>query len=154
MPGPLARRALRLPVLLYRHHLGWVLGRRFLMLTHVGRRSGKEYRTVLEVVGGDVRTGEVIVVAGFGRTADWYRNIQARPALEVAVGRRRFRPVQRQLEAAEVVRVFAEYEHRNRWAMPVIRSVLSRLVGWTYDGTTRARWRLADELPFVAFRPD
>jgi len=32
---------------------------------------------------------------GFGRSADWYRNLQAAPPVEVVVGRDRFRPVHR-----------------------------------------------------------
>lgn len=151
--GPITRRLLRLPAALYRHDLGWLLGDRFLMLTHVGRCSGRRHHTVLEVIGGDIRAGEVIVVAGFGRKADWYRNIRAVPAEEVVVGRRRFRPVQRELEPAEAAAVLGEYEYRNRWVTPVLNRVLSRLVGWAYDGTPRGRARLAEELPFVAFRP-
>jgi hypothetical protein len=50
-PGPVLRRLLRAPSLLYDWHAGWLLGRRFLRLTHRGRRSGRRYRTVLEVVG-------------------------------------------------------------------------------------------------------
>lgn len=30
----------KLPLVLYRLHLGWLLGTRFMQLTHVGRRSG------------------------------------------------------------------------------------------------------------------
>ena len=39
-----------LPRHLYRHRLGWVLGHRFLQLTHTGRSSGRTYKTILEVV--------------------------------------------------------------------------------------------------------
>jgi hypothetical protein len=35
----------------------------------------------------------------------------------------------------------------------VVRAVLSRLVGWRYDGTPNARRRLGRELPLIAFRP-
>lgn len=45
----MVRRLLRAPSMLYRHYLGWMLGRRFVMVTHVGRRSGRQYRTVLEL---------------------------------------------------------------------------------------------------------
>jgi hypothetical protein len=38
------------PVSLYRLHLGWLLGHRFLLLTHTGRRSGLRRQTVLEVM--------------------------------------------------------------------------------------------------------
>jgi hypothetical protein len=40
----------KLPILLYRLHLGWLLGKRFMQITHVGRHSGKVRRTVLAVL--------------------------------------------------------------------------------------------------------
>ncbi|MBE3142614.1 MAG: hypothetical protein IMZ61_01640 [Planctomycetes bacterium] len=46
-PRGLLRLSLRLPILLYKAHLGWVLGDRFLMLTHTGRKSGKPYQEIL-----------------------------------------------------------------------------------------------------------
>lgn len=153
VPGPLARRLLRAPVWLYEHDAGWLLGERFLLLTHVGRRTGRRYETVLEVVGSDRATGEVVVMAGFGRAANWFRNIQAQPAVEVAVGRRRFRPAHRVLGDDEAAAVLDGYERRNHLIAPVVRRVLSRLVGWHYDGSEAARRRLVAELPLVAFRP-
>jgi hypothetical protein len=36
---------------------------------------------------------------------------------------------------------------------PVVRRVLSWLVGWSYDGGDDARRRLVRELPLVEFRP-
>ena len=149
--GPVARRLARLPGRLYDWDLGWLLGHRFLRLTHVGRRSGRTYRTVLEVVG---RTDddEVVVVAGFGHSADWFRNISALPPVEVAIGRDRFRPTARVLPDEEAAAVLAGYERRNRLVAPVVRRVLGWLVGWEYDGSAAARARLVQELPFVAFR--
>ena len=148
--GRVSRRMARLPGRLYDWNLGWLLGRRFLRLTHVGRRSGRRYRTVLEVVGeaGD----EVVVVAGFGRSADWFRNIVALPPIEVAIGRDRFRPQARVLPDEEAAAVLADYERRHRLVAPVVRRVLGWLVGWEYDGSAAARSRLVQELPFVAFR--
>ncbi len=108
---------------------------------------------MLEVIGMGAAAGEVIVVAGFGRAADWYRNVQAKPAVEVAIGRRRFVPVHRVLDESEATATLADYERRNRWATPVVRRMLSWLVGWDYDGSNDARRRLASELPLVAFRP-
>jgi hypothetical protein len=49
------RRLLRAPVYLYRWRLGWLLGRRFLLLIHVGHRTvghrtARQHETVLEIV--------------------------------------------------------------------------------------------------------
>jgi deazaflavin-dependent oxidoreductase (nitroreductase family) len=105
---------------------------------------------MLEVIGGPgTLPGEVIVVAGLGRTADWYRNVRARPAAEVAIGRRRFRPTHRVLDEDEAAEALADYERRNRWAAPVVHRMLSWLVGWKYDGSSVARRRSVHELPLV-----
>jgi deazaflavin-dependent oxidoreductase (nitroreductase family) len=124
-----------------------------LCLTHVGRRSGRRYRTVLEVVGADEATCEVFVVAGFGPSADWYRNIHANAPVEIVVGRRRFAPVFRTVDEAEAVAVLDAYERRNRWVRPLVRMGLGRLAGHRYDGSEAARLDLVHRLPLVAFKP-
>lgn len=47
----------------------------------------------------------------------------------------------------------ADYERRNWWVAPVIRRMLTWLVGWRYDGSDSARRKLVRQLPVVAFRP-
>ena len=147
--GPVLRRVLRAPAVLYRVNAGWLLGGRFLLLTHVGRHSGKRYGTVLEVIGNGPAAGEVIVIAGLGRAAQWYRNLQVHPTAEVLCGRRRFRAVYRELGEPEAAAVLAEYERRNRWVRPLVHGMLRWLVGWPYDGSQGARERLVRELPVL-----
>ena len=146
-------RLLRAPARLYDWRLGWILGRRFLRLTHLGRRTGRKYQTVLEVVGENRGRDEVIVIAGLGHSAQWYRNVLAGKATEVAICRERFAPLHRELDRLEAADVLAVYEQRNRYIAAVVRRVLSWLVGWRYDGTEAKRQRLASELPMVALRP-
>lgn len=100
-PGRLGRRLLRAPTRLYDWNAGWLLGRRFLRLTHIGRRTGRRHRTMLEVIGTRPADEEFVVIAGLGRSAEWYRNLQAHGAVEVAVGRQRFRPEHRILSDGE-----------------------------------------------------
>ena len=152
-PDAVMRAVFRAPIQLYDAGFGWLLGERFLCLTHVGRKSGRQYRTVLEVVGTNPTAGEFMVIAGFGPSSDWYRNIAANPACEVVAGRHRFMPQDRVLDEAEAVAVIADYERRNRWIQPIMRFLLSRLLGWRYDGSQEARERLVRQLPVVAFRP-
>jgi deazaflavin-dependent oxidoreductase (nitroreductase family) len=143
----------RAPVLAYEHGLGRLLGRRFLALTHVGRRSGRRYRTVLEVVELDPRGPEFFVVSGFGDKADWLQNLRAAGGGEVTVSRWTFPATCREVAADEAAGVFAHYEERNRLAGPLLRAVLSRMLGWRYDGSPADRRRLAYQLPVVALRP-
>ena len=150
---PIVRTLFKAPAKLYDRDLGWLLGKRFLCLTHVGRKSGRRYRTVLEVIGLRPETDEVLAIAGLGPSSDWYRNIQAAPAAEVALGRRRFVPEHRILDETEAAAALADYERRNRLLRPVLHPVLSKLLGWRYDGSDAARHRMAQQLPIVAFRP-
>jgi deazaflavin-dependent oxidoreductase (nitroreductase family) len=78
----------RAPIYLYKLGLGFLFGRRMLLLEHVGRKSGARRYAVLEVVdhpGND----EYVIVSGFGETAQWYRNVIANPRVRVSVGLRR-----------------------------------------------------------------
>jgi deazaflavin-dependent oxidoreductase (nitroreductase family) len=146
------RRLLRAPTTLYRLGAGRLLGRRFLLLTHRGRKSGRIYRTMLEVVGWDEDRQEAIAMSGFGPRADWYLNVLAGGAEEIEIGGSRFRPRVRPLDTDEAARTFAGYEQRGWLIAPVVRAVLSRLAGFRYDGSEDARRRLVEALPLVGFR--
>jgi deazaflavin-dependent oxidoreductase (nitroreductase family) len=81
----------RAPVALYRLGLGRLLGRRLVLLEHTGRTSGRRRLVVLECV---LRPtpDQVVVASGFGRQAQWYRNLEANPAVRVSSGGMRDRP--------------------------------------------------------------
>ena len=91
-PGRLLRAFNRTPLVPYRLGLGGLFGKRMLVITHRGRKSGRLRRTLVEVVRHDPATDEFVVVSGRGDRADWYRNIVAAPAVEVQAGRQRFLP--------------------------------------------------------------
>lgn len=73
----------RAPIWLYRAGFGFLLGRRMLMLEHIGRTSGATRYVVLEVV---ERPGpdSYVIVSGFGVKAQWYRNVVANPEVRVS----------------------------------------------------------------------
>jgi hypothetical protein len=93
---------------------------------------------------------EVIVLAGLGHTAQWYRNLFADNAAEVAIGRERFASMHSELDPPEEAAVLARCERRHRHITPVIRRMLSWLVGWDHDGTHLKRLQLVSELPMIA----
>lgn len=151
-PGRITRVLFRAPIRLYAIGAGPLLGHRFLLLTHLGRRSGRTYQSMLEVLEWRPEEREAIVISGFGAGSQWYRNVLAGGAAEIEIGRARFRPEVRRLEPEEAAAVLAGYEHRNRILAPVIRRLLSRLTGIDYDGTAVARAHVVDRLPLIAFR--
>lgn len=60
---------------------GWPdVGGRILVLTTTGRKSGVRRRTPVNYAEVD---GEIYCTAGFGSSADWYRNLKANPQVEV-----------------------------------------------------------------------
>jgi deazaflavin-dependent oxidoreductase (nitroreductase family) len=75
----------RLPPLLYRVGLAERAGRRFLLLTTRGRRTGRRRTCALNYME-DGAT--VYIFSGFGMS-HWVRNLLADPAVEVQLGSRR-----------------------------------------------------------------
>jgi deazaflavin-dependent oxidoreductase (nitroreductase family) len=143
-------RLLRLPALLYRLGLGWVLGHRFAAITHRGRRSGRVHRSVVEVVRFDPVGREVVVASAWGGRTDWYRNLRAEPALEVRTGRLRFVPEQRLLSADETFAEVRGYARRHPLA--------ARLMPWLFGVHPNApeavaRAEVAGFFKGVRFRP-
>jgi deazaflavin-dependent oxidoreductase (nitroreductase family) len=80
---------------------GRLIGSGMAIVTHRGRHSGRLYQTAVQVLAYDEATGEISVVAWSGK-ADWYRNIEAAPAVEVWHSGRRYKPLQRLLTKDEI----------------------------------------------------
>ena len=138
----------KLPLLLYRLHLGWLLGKRFMQLTHIGRRSGKVRKTILAVLRFDEKTREIYAVSAWPGS-DWYYNIQATPALQVETGFVHYAPTQRTLSPEEITDTFMEYRKRH----PIFTRMICRIPGWKWDSSYEEFLVLARTLRGVAFRP-
>nr|WP_083778586.1 nitroreductase family deazaflavin-dependent oxidoreductase [Oscillochloris trichoides] len=63
---------------------------RYLVLTHIGRKSGQRRRTPLNFAEIDAT---IYITAGFGSISDWYRNILAHPQVELWLPQSRCRAV-------------------------------------------------------------
>ena len=148
-PGGLLRLALRLPVWLYRARLGWLLGERFLLLTHIGRRSGLPRHTVLEVVDHDPAHQTYIVASAWRERSDWFRNVSRDPRVQVQVGRRRFAAVAERLPPKEAEQALRRYARRNPRAF---RALVQLLTGRQVETEAQACRDLAAQVPLVALR--
>lgn len=147
-PTGLRRAVYRFPIVLYRLGLGGLLGGRFLLLTHTGRKSGLSRHTVLEVVRYDVEEETYIVASGWGARAQWYQNIRANTGVGIQVGRRRCHARATSLEPAAAEREMLDYGHRN----PGAAKFVARLMGYRIDGTDADLRALAALVPFIAMR--
>ncbi len=56
------------------------LSGRYMVLTHIGRKSGDRHLTPINFA---LHEGDIYCMAGFGEISDWYRNIKANPHVEV-----------------------------------------------------------------------
>jgi deazaflavin-dependent oxidoreductase (nitroreductase family) len=148
-PAGALRLAFRLPIYLYRLNLGWLLGHRFLLLVHRGRRSGLRRETVLEVVRYNPATKESVVLSAWGERADWYRNIQVTPALEVRTGGERYVPQQRFLAPEENHAMLADYGRHH----PLAFLLFARAFGYPLGETETMRREFASALRLAAFSP-
>lgn len=140
-----------MPLLLYRLRLGRVLGKRFLLLTHRGRRTGRARQTVIEVVEYDRDRMEATVISAWGERADWVRNLRDAPAISVQLGSRRYEsPAHRLLTAAECDALLRRYRQHHRLA--------AWAIGWIFRWPTPEQpeeWRaFITSLRAVAFRLD
>jgi deazaflavin-dependent oxidoreductase (nitroreductase family) len=150
-PSGALRLAFRLPIYLYRLDLGWIFGYRALLLVHRGRKSGLRREAVLEVIRFDQLTGESEVLSGWGEKADWYRNIQASPTLEIRTGGRHYVPEQRFVALEENYAVICDYARRHPLAFRFFVKTFG--FGYPLNRTGEAQRRFAQSLMLVVFRP-
>lgn len=149
-PRGLLRWLLRTPIWLYRWRLDWLLGHRLLLLTHIGRKSGQPRQTVLEVVQHDKMTNTFVVSSGWGEKADWLRNIQKNPDVQVQSGGQRFSATAERLAPEQATSAVRDYANRNPIAF---RKLAVRMIGQPLTGTDADCRTLAQVTPFVILRP-
>ncbi len=149
-PRGLARLVLGLPIWLYWLRLDWLLGDRFLLLTHIGRVSGRPRQTVLEVLRHDRATETYIIASGFGPQANWFRNLQKNPNVLVASGGRRWEAIAERLSVVTATDELRDYARRHPRAM---RTLSRFMIGETINGSAEECRRLAECVPLVALRP-
>ncbi len=147
-PSKLLQRLYRIPVFFYRWGLGWLFGKRFVLFQHIGRKSGKHYQTVVEVVEIEKDTGNVIVVAGYGSQTQWYQNLQLMQSTTIQLGKHKFKVSIKMLSPEDGADIMAHYYQRYGKVTGMLFSVL----GYEWDGTEQGARQVArDHLRFVKF---
>lgn len=149
-PTGALRFGLHLPIWLFRLHLDRLLGDRFLMLVHTGRKSGQPHQTVIEVVKYDNATDTYYVVSGWGEKADWYQNIRKTPRVTVHVRGRVLKATAEFIPLENSIEIMKSYAHEH----PMAFSELSGLfLGERMKPDSDAPERIARKMPMVAFHP-
>jgi deazaflavin-dependent oxidoreductase (nitroreductase family) len=150
-PKGLQRLFFRAPIWLYRLGLGSLLGQRFLMLNHVGRKSGLPRQAVVEVARYDQETDTFLVASGFGPRSDWYRNLQKTPETTVQVGRRKLSVRAHFLSPKQSGEEMVRYA---RTYPSAARVLAQRVLGYEVDESKESYRALGEQsIPFVALEP-
>ena len=146
-PTGLRRWFLRMPIQFYHWGLGWLLGQRFLLLYHTGRKSGQPRQTVLEVVYHDAAANIYYIASGWGEKSDWLRNVAQTPAVTVQVGRHTFPSHAQRLDVPQAQAILLQYARQHETAF---RALSKMMIGKTLDPTAEACLELAQAIPLVA----
>ena len=146
--GPLLRWFFRAPVVLYRVGLGGLMPMQ-LMLTTVGRKSGQPRRAVVDVLRHDKATDTYYVVSAYGERSDWYRNLQANPAVQAQVRCRKFSARATTLPEEEAEEFLLDFWRRHRF---YVRTMM-RMIGLKVTTEEEVR-AVAAEMRVVAIRPE
>ena len=147
-PKGFKRLLFRLPLWCYRLGCGWLLGKRFLLLTHIGRTSGLARQTVLEVVDYAPDTDTYVIASGYGKQSDWYRNLLTTPAVTIQVGRR-MDVMAHPLTPEESGEAMVSYARR----YPTAARYLCRKMGYYVDSSDDEYRTVGREaIPFIASR--
>jgi deazaflavin-dependent oxidoreductase (nitroreductase family) len=148
-PRGLSRLLFRAPIWLYRLNLGWIMGDRFLKMTHTGRKSGQARNVVLEVVEYDLSNETYYIASAWGEKSDWVKNIRANPQVKVQVARKKLDMVVSQLNLDESETVILDYAQRHPKAM----INLARFMGFQLDGSEDDFRELGRLLLMFALKP-
>jgi len=141
----------RLPIWLYRIRLGWVLGERFLLLAHTGRKSGRLHQTIIEVVRHDRETDTYFVASGFGYNSDWFLNIKQNPNVAITINRRTLTVRARLLSESKAAKELLNYANRHPIAFRELSLILS---GKSIEATEEHCLEFAKSVPIIALESD
>lgn len=146
--NPIMRALFRVPIVFYRIGLGRMIGKQILLLTTIGRKTGKPRVTALGY-GYDAATDTYEVMTGWGGKTDWLRNAQANPKIHVWVGTRQFDGVAEPALEEERMAMMREYARIN----PLAPQMWSRLSGIPFDGSDESLRQLVAYFPSLRLRP-
>ena len=137
----------RAPIWFYRLGLGWILGKRFLLLNHIGRKSRQSRQAVIEIVNFDAQENIYHVVSGLGEKAHWFQNIMQTPNVNIQVGNRKMPANAERLSLEAGEHILQAYARQH----PTALRELSKILNLPYDGSPESVSEMAKVVPVIAF---
>ena len=145
-------RTLRIPGALDRKGTRWMLQglspATVIVLVHRGRKSGKLYKTPVEILADYPEREELVVAPMWGRDSDWYRNVVAGGLVETHVRGEHRKVEWHELDESERRAALNAYREAHPFYSRVILRMLVRMNGLEGDpeeGVVR-------ELPMLGLR--
>lgn len=130
-------RTLRMPGVLDRKGTRWMLQAlspaTVIVLVHRGRKSGRVFKTPVEILVDDPERRELVVSPMYGRDSDWYRNVVAGGLVEVHVRGEERQVEWRELDDAERRAALAAYREAHPAYSRIILRMLVRVNGLEGD---------------------
>lgn len=151
-PGKFLKFFFKVPVWMYKIGFGGferLVGAQWMLITHIGRKSGKRYDSMVDVMDYDKATDTYYIEAAYGTRADWYRNIQASPNFEARVGRRKFEARAKALSTEGSADMLVKF-YREK---PVYTRSVMAMVGMKFNGEEDLR-AMASKLLLFAVHPE
>ena len=142
---PVLRRMNRVMIKNYGPHFP---GRRLiLLLTTTGRSSGKPRVTPLQY---ELIDGTRWIASGWGKDADWLKNIRKEPGVSVQVGGEQYQATAELIESPAQVSDFLELRLKRH---PLMVGLMLRAQGLPVKHTRQDLERLAVDIVAVKLRP-
>lgn len=149
-PTGLLKFFFKIPILAYRSGMGFMMGKRFIYVEHLGRKSNKVRKSVLEIIRYDSKNDVYYVASGYGNKSDWFKNIKHNPSVDIQVG---FRKMKANVEFLSVEKTEVEirdYAKRH----PKAITQLAKLIGYRLTGSDEELTMLSKRWPVLAFHPE
>lgn len=143
-PAGVKRALFRSPIPIFRARLGFLFGKRLLMLEHTGRKSGETRRTVLEVVAN--HPDAAYVAAGWGSSAQWLKNVRNDPSVVFYLGSKRYPTEAEMVTEEEALALMGEYAARHGKTLGRLASFMLDDPGETPEDQAK---RIAESVPMV-----
>jgi deazaflavin-dependent oxidoreductase (nitroreductase family) len=147
-PGTFFKWLFKVPILFYKLDLGWMPGRRFLLLTTTGRKTGRLHSTPLEFIH-KAEEDAYRVSPGWGANTDWYKNLLHDPHVMVQVGRRKFAAMAESAPDEESAQFMKSASRRH----PSMDRIWNRWTDKPLDGSWESYLHAAKFFPSVWLKP-
>ena len=127
-----------------------MMGGRFLLLTHTGRKTGLLRQAVIEVVSHDEATSTYYVAAAWRDRSDWYRNIKQNPTVSVQVRNQKFEVLAEQISASEGEGRLWDYAQKHPMAFGELVTIM---LGERLPADKETCRKAADSVPLISLTP-